>query len=484
MFKIVGSHENQQHNSVLHKLIKQFMPFSQEKLGWDQPVTINLLSDPENAQDPLGKTAHYEPNSKKVTLFVVGRHPKDILRSLSHELVHHKQNCQGLFTGDMDTSHGYAQNNDHLRNMEKEAYEKGNICFRDWEDGIKSSGKNITMSENNKYIINEGLIDQFVRWLERKMAQRDYEKKTSPEHKAAEEEIKRIQDAITAQAKKEHPEWFRSEREKLKENKQMHFNNVVDKIMNLLNEQDNPEEASEEGDKEEDTEKKEYSKGDSKRDPKVGKQLMARMKAAAKNNPKAKGDWRKLPTDDPSRVAYRNWYTGKEQGAGGSAVAAPVSSNNPRVRAYTNQIRTLQGYQKRIAAAIKKRQAAIKQLGENKMEDEDILFEYLGAGLHSEEFYESLGEVLGVVTPQKKPGERHGVTTDKPDCEGAYYHEMHGWLCPGEKVGDEHRGKSPNPQRMEEEIGEKTNESKDLWIRGNKDQMLFEELVNKWTKER
>ena len=34
---------------------------------------------------------------------------------------------------------GYAQTNDHLRNMEREAYEKGNMCFRDWEDSIKST---------------------------------------------------------------------------------------------------------------------------------------------------------------------------------------------------------------------------------------------------------------------------------------------------------------------------------------------------------
>jgi hypothetical protein len=38
-----------------------------------------------------------------------------------------------------DTGQGYAQNDEHLREMEREAYEKGNLCFRDWEDGIKSN---------------------------------------------------------------------------------------------------------------------------------------------------------------------------------------------------------------------------------------------------------------------------------------------------------------------------------------------------------
>ena len=161
MFKIVGNHDNQSDNSVLHKLIKQFVPYSQENLGWDQPVTINLSSDSENAQNPLGKTAHYEPNSKKVTIFTMGRHPKDILRSLSHELVHHKQNCQGLFTGNMDTGHGYAQEDEHLRNMEVQAYKKGNMCFRDWEDGIKQQKQgNKQMDISN--IVNEvmGLLNE------------------------------------------------------------------------------------------------------------------------------------------------------------------------------------------------------------------------------------------------------------------------------------------------------------------------------------
>ncbi len=34
---------------------------------------------------------------------------------------------------------GYAQSNEHLREMEREAYEEGNLCFRDWEDGIKTN---------------------------------------------------------------------------------------------------------------------------------------------------------------------------------------------------------------------------------------------------------------------------------------------------------------------------------------------------------
>ena len=38
---------------------------------------------------------------------------------------------------------GYAQENEFLREMEKEAYLEGNMCFRDWEDGYKQN-----LSEN------------------------------------------------------------------------------------------------------------------------------------------------------------------------------------------------------------------------------------------------------------------------------------------------------------------------------------------------
>jgi hypothetical protein len=61
------------------------------------------------------------------------------MRSLSHELVHHTQNCNGQFDDVGEMGEGYAQNDEHLREMEREAYEQGNLCFRDWEDSIKGT---------------------------------------------------------------------------------------------------------------------------------------------------------------------------------------------------------------------------------------------------------------------------------------------------------------------------------------------------------
>jgi hypothetical protein len=122
----------------LEQFVSDFFPYSQKQLGFDKPVTIKFESDDNNASTLLGKTAYYDPDNLEVTLFVDGRHPKDVMRSLSHELVHHAQNCRGDFGGESEAVPGYAQSDPHLRKMEREAYTKGNLIFRDFEDLIKT----------------------------------------------------------------------------------------------------------------------------------------------------------------------------------------------------------------------------------------------------------------------------------------------------------------------------------------------------------
>ena len=142
---------------ILHPIVKQFMPFAQKRMGFDKPPRLFLRNDPENAQNPLGKTAYYDPEQMSVTLYINGRHPKDIMRSLSHELVHHTQNCNGQFDGTSEMGEGYAQNDEHLREMEREAYEQGNLVFRDWEDSIKETIYNESLQKGakNKMSLND-----------------------------------------------------------------------------------------------------------------------------------------------------------------------------------------------------------------------------------------------------------------------------------------------------------------------------------------
>ena len=143
----------------IEDLLEDFYPYAQDTLQFDQTPTIKLVSDPENSANVLGKTAYYDPNSQEVAVFVDNRHPKDILRSISHELVHHKQNCEGKFAQMPKLGEGYAQSNEFLREMEKEAYLEGNMCFRDWEDGYKRS-----LEENRGNTMNN-LTEEQIRTI-------------------------------------------------------------------------------------------------------------------------------------------------------------------------------------------------------------------------------------------------------------------------------------------------------------------------------
>jgi hypothetical protein len=89
--------------------------------------------DIENAQNFFGKTAYYNPNSRVIVLYTLNRHPKDIMRSFAHEMVHHMQNCEDRL-GNITTQNTNEEGD--LPEIEKEAYEKGNMMFREWTDSI------------------------------------------------------------------------------------------------------------------------------------------------------------------------------------------------------------------------------------------------------------------------------------------------------------------------------------------------------------
>jgi len=97
---------------------------------------IKVIQDDEkNASDLLGKTAYYNPQEKSITLYTFGRHPKDILRSFAHEMVHHEQNLNNKL-GNINTTN--TNEDGDLPEIEREAYEKGNMMLRNWEDSIKN----------------------------------------------------------------------------------------------------------------------------------------------------------------------------------------------------------------------------------------------------------------------------------------------------------------------------------------------------------
>ena len=108
----------------------------------DQGMNIKPLprlkiinSDIQNANDILGKTAYYNPTNCSITLYTLNRHPKDILRSYAHEMIHRIQDNEGRLNGINTTN---TNEDGNLQELEKEAYLNGNITFRNWEDSIKN----------------------------------------------------------------------------------------------------------------------------------------------------------------------------------------------------------------------------------------------------------------------------------------------------------------------------------------------------------
>ena len=96
---------------------------------------IKIKRDIVEASDFFGKTAYYNPTEKEVVIYVQGRHPKDVMRSFTHEMIHHMQNMEGRL-GNITTTN--TNEDSALLEIEQEAYLKGNMTFRNWEDKTKN----------------------------------------------------------------------------------------------------------------------------------------------------------------------------------------------------------------------------------------------------------------------------------------------------------------------------------------------------------
>jgi hypothetical protein len=101
---------------------KKLYEDAKEQYNIQQAPKLILRQDEDNAEKLFGRTAYYAPDTQTIVLFITGRHNKDILRSYCHEMIHHIQNERGDL---------------HMRKMEMEAYLKGNLLLRDFEDNFK-----------------------------------------------------------------------------------------------------------------------------------------------------------------------------------------------------------------------------------------------------------------------------------------------------------------------------------------------------------
>lgn len=131
------------------KHIKSLTTFMLDKGMKLKPLpTVKFINDDvKNAEDFFGKTAYYDPNNHRIVLYTLNRHPKDVMRSFAHEMIHHMQNHEGK----LETIHTQNTNEEgDLPEIEREAYEKGNMTFRSWTDtiaeGVLKEGRYDTLS--------------------------------------------------------------------------------------------------------------------------------------------------------------------------------------------------------------------------------------------------------------------------------------------------------------------------------------------------
>jgi len=157
-----------------------------QKLGFQKPPVIVFDSDPSNQSNVLGKTAYYDPQSLEVHIFIDGRHPKDMLRSIAHELIHHHQNMEGRLDVGGYNGPGYYLENDKMKKIEQEAMLKGNAILREYEDGLKLKEMNeMSLKEWKNNELNGLLLKKFGILNENKMVDEELsgkQEKNLPDH--------------------------------------------------------------------------------------------------------------------------------------------------------------------------------------------------------------------------------------------------------------------------------------------------------------
>jgi hypothetical protein len=126
-------HNNNSFKDLTYQLYKH-MSDKYEVLKNNKPKFI--INNKQQSTHILGPTANYNPMNQTITVYSFGRHPKDMLRSFAHEVIHHVQNCEGRLTNS-STHEGYALDDPNMSEIEREAYEQGNMCFREFEDLYK-----------------------------------------------------------------------------------------------------------------------------------------------------------------------------------------------------------------------------------------------------------------------------------------------------------------------------------------------------------
>lgn len=111
--------------------IEQF--YLENGIQIDPMPRVVLDNEDQGIDNPFIRTGHFDPKNNEIVLFVNGRHLKDVLRTLCHELIHANQ-----YTVDPDSfttlSSGPIEEDPELEQIESDAFTRGNLMFRRWTE--------------------------------------------------------------------------------------------------------------------------------------------------------------------------------------------------------------------------------------------------------------------------------------------------------------------------------------------------------------
>jgi Zn-dependent peptidase ImmA (M78 family) len=103
--------------------IREFIKFACQNLEIQKiPRNLTLSHDTDQVKDRRS-FGYFDPTNQKIWVYVKNRNMADILRTLAHELVHHKQNLDGRISYESGKTGS---------NTENEANAKAGILLRDF----------------------------------------------------------------------------------------------------------------------------------------------------------------------------------------------------------------------------------------------------------------------------------------------------------------------------------------------------------------
>lgn len=122
------------------QLTQQFYDeFAKPTLELEDDPTVFYDFDEQAEQNPLKQhTGLFNPDNNSIVIFCHGRHPKDILRSFAHELVHYSQNVKGAISPEVKQRllQGADIDDPVIQSIEGPAYRNGSFMLRKFTSSL------------------------------------------------------------------------------------------------------------------------------------------------------------------------------------------------------------------------------------------------------------------------------------------------------------------------------------------------------------